>query len=152
MPMTLRRVVPLLVIAGGIVTQSHAQELRELKAAPARWTSSICGSSVEPPATLPPSDSGPVVYMLAPCFERQGGASQTSPQTYVQDIHLRPSKPLDGLWIPYDAVAERVILDDFQRLWKNHKLTDLSVEIHDYRFSNGVVGKLVTYHITETGR
>jgi len=90
--------------------------------------------------------------MLAPCFERQGGASQASPETYIQDIQLRPSKPFGGLWIPYDAAAERVILDDFQRLWKNHRLTDLSVEVHDYRFPNGVVGKLVIYHITEAAR
>ena len=67
----------------------------------------------------------------------------------MQDIELRPSRPSDGVWVPYDTVAERVILEDFQRLWKNHALADLSVEIRNYRFSNGVVGKLVAYHITE---
>lgn len=47
---------------------------------------------------------------------------------------------------PFDAAAERVILEDFQRLWKSG--ADLSVEVQDYLFSNGVVGKLVAYHIT----
>jgi hypothetical protein len=31
----------------------------------------------------------------------------------------------------------------------NHLLAELSVDIRDYRFSNGVIGKLVTYNITE---
>ena len=53
------------------------------------------------------------------------------------------------LWVPYNSAAERVIFEDFQRLWANHKLSELSVDIRDYRFSNGVIGKLVTYNITE---
>jgi len=46
-------------------------------------------------------------------------------------------------------VAERQILDDFQRLRSNHALDSVSIEVRDYRFSNGVIGKLVTYHIKE---
>lgn len=146
----IRRVIPVLVVTlGALAPQSQAQELRELKAAPARWMLSMCGASIEPPATLPPSNSGPVVYKLAPCFERQGGIARVRADAYLRDINLRPSRPFDGLWIPYDAAAERMILDDFQRLWKSHALADLSIEVHDYMFSNGVIGKLVTYHITE---
>jgi hypothetical protein len=68
---------------------------------------------------------------------------------YARDIKLRPSRPSEGIWMPYDVVADRVIVDDFQRLWKNHPLADLSIEVRDYAFPNGVVGKLVTYNITE---
>jgi hypothetical protein len=42
-----------------------------------------------------------------------------------------------------------VILEDFERLWSNHVLDHLSVDIRDYRFSNGMIGKLVTYNIKE---
>jgi hypothetical protein len=45
--------------------------------------------------------------------------------------------------------VEKVILDDYQRLWNNNALANLSIEIRDFQFSNGVIGKLVSYNITE---
>jgi hypothetical protein len=62
---------------------------------------------------------------------------------------LKPSRPSQGLWTPYDSAAEQVILEDFQRLWNHFPLADLSIDIRDFAFSNGVIGKLVTYNITE---
>jgi hypothetical protein len=53
----------------------------------------ICGEDVAPPASLPPAGSGPVVYLIAPCFEAQGGASVIDPATYLYYIHLPPSQP-----------------------------------------------------------
>jgi hypothetical protein len=111
--------------------------------------SSICGLPVLEPSMLPPPNVSPVVYMIAPCFERQGGVARVSPADYLRDIQLPPSLPSQGLWVPYNSAAERVIFEDFQRLWANHLLAELSVDIRDYRFSNGVIGKLVTYNITE---
>src|SRR5262245_8227222 len=111
--------------------------------------SSICGMPVLEPSMLPPPNVSPVVYMIAPCFERQGGVARVSPVDYLRDIQLPPSLPSQGLWVPYNSAAERVIFEDFQRLWANHLLAELSVDIRDYRFSNGVIGKLVTYNITE---
>jgi len=111
--------------------------------------SSICGLPVLEPSMLPPPNVSPVVYMIAPCFERQGGVARVSPVDYLRDIQLPPSLPSQGLWVPYNSAAERVIFEDFQRLWANHLLAELSVDIRDYRFSNGVIGKLVTYNITE---
>jgi len=149
----LRRSVFPAVVLGQVVAMAHsptAQGLRGLNATVETQTaSSVCGFAVDPPVALPPSTGGPVVYKLAPCFERQGQRSRLPDSAYLQDIQLRVSRPSDGVWVPYDAVVERVILEDFQRLWKNHALADLSVEIRNYRFSNGVVGKLVAYHITE---
>ena len=127
-----------------------AQQLRGLSGrGDAQTSTSLCGFSVDPPAALPPSTVGPVVYQLAPCFEHQGQRSRLPASVYMRDIELQPSRPSDGVWVPYDKGAERVILADFQRLWTNHVLADLSVEVLDYKFSNGVVGKLVAYHITE---
>ena len=110
---------------------------------------SICGAGILRPGALPPPTSGPVVYLISPCFERQGGRPRLQPETYLREIHLKPSRPSQGLWTPYDSAAEQVILEDFQRLWSNLPLADLSIEIRDFQFSNGVIGKLVTYHITE---
>jgi hypothetical protein len=114
--------------------------------------SSICGVAAPRPDALPPPTSGPVVYLISPCFERQGGRPRLRPETYLREIHLKPSRPSQELWTPYDSAAERVILEDFQRLWNNLALSDLSIDIRDFQFSNGVVGKLVTYNITERKR
>jgi len=110
---------------------------------------SICGQSIVPPTVLPPAGSGPVVYLISPCFERQGGRPRIDPVTYLHDIQLKPSRPSVGNWVAYDAATEQVILQDFERLRKNHQLADLTIDIRDYTFSNGVVGKLVTYDMIE---
>ena len=89
---------------------------------------------------------------MAPCFQAQGNVSTVDPQTYLYYIQLRPSQPSQNNWIPYDARAEQTMLEDFKRLWATNFLSDLSVEIKDYPFSNGVVGKLVTYNMEERER
>ena len=112
----------------------------------------ICGVSVPPPANLPPAGSGPVIYQMAPCFQAQGNVSTVDPQTYLFYIQLRPSQPSQNMWVPYDEKAEQTMLEDFKRLWATNFLTDLSVEVKDYPFSNGVTGKLVTYNMEERER
>jgi beta-lactamase regulating signal transducer with metallopeptidase domain len=110
---------------------------------------SICGQAVPPTNFLPPPTSEPVIYLIAPCFDRQGGKPHLSdPVTYLEDIHLRPSRPSQGEWTAYDATAEHAIEEDVQRLRSHHRL-DVSIEVRDYAFSNGVIGKLVIYHLTE---
>ena len=110
---------------------------------------SICGQPVRQPLSLPPAGSGPVVYFISPCFERQGGRPRFNPETYLKDIRLKPSRPSVGDWTPYDAAAEQVIVQDFERLSANHPLVDLTIEIRDYAFANGVIGKLVIYDMIE---
>jgi hypothetical protein len=148
MSMNIRLVVVglgLLVGAAGTSSGQGLQNLRANQAAP--QTSSICGQPVVGPTVLPPRNSGPVIYLMAPCFGRQ--VARMAPTVFLQDVRLLPSQPSAGLWVPYDSAAEKTIFEDFQRLWANQKLADLSVEIRDYRFSNGVIGKLITYNITE---
>jgi hypothetical protein len=98
---------------------------------------------------LPPSTSGPVVFLLSLCFEPQGAQSRFPPEHYTHDIHLNLSSPSQGRWIPYDAATEKVILEDYQRIWSNNALANLSIEVRDFLFSNGVIGKVVVYNITE---
>jgi hypothetical protein len=153
MARTLARRVGLLCLALTILgtVSPRAQTLRTVTAStqgqPVAATS-ICGATPLPGA-LPPTTSGPVVYMISPCFERQGGRSRLQPETYLREIHLKPSRPSQGQWTPYDSAAEQMILEDFQRLWNHFPLADLSIDIRDFHFSNGVIGKLVTYNITE---
>jgi hypothetical protein len=148
-----RRVGPLCLALTILGTVSpRGQELRTVTASTQSQpvaASSICGMTAPQPGALPPSKSGPVVYLIAPCFARQGRRSRVQPETYLREIHLRPSRPSQALWTPYDSAAEQVILEDFQRLWNHFPLADLSIDIRDFAFSNGVIGKLVTYNITE---
>src|SRR5262249_26088950 len=69
------------------------------------------------PAAQPPAGSGPVVLFIAPCFEAQGNQSVVESATYVYYIQLKPSVPSRGVWVPYDDSAEKMIVDDFHRLW-----------------------------------
>jgi hypothetical protein len=104
MPAMIRRALPAFVLLfGATLSYSEGQELRQLNAAPVRSATSICGLSVEPPIALPPRDSGPVVYKLAACFERQGGRVHVTPTLYLRDVRLEVSRPAEGIWVPYDA-------------------------------------------------
>ena len=105
-----------------------------------------------PPAALPPANSPPVVYLLGPCFEAQGGASVIEPETYLYYIQLKPSQPSQGNWTPYNEETEKVIREDFLRLWNTNFLDNLSIEKEEYTFSNGVIGELITYHMEERQR
>src|SRR5256885_14571197 len=128
-------------------------------AAPAVSTSTrICGQDVPPPRhmdgtpSLPPAGSGPVVYLIAPCFEEQGGASVIDPETYLYYIQLKPSSPFTDTWQPWDEAAKKTAHDDFNRLWQTNFLENLWIQKEEYVFSNGVIGELITYHMEERQR
>ena len=127
--------------------QSPSPDASATQAAP-----TICGVPVPAPANLPPAGSGPVIYQLAPCFPAQGNVSSVEPQTYLYYMQLRPSQPSQNLWVPWDEQAERTAIADHKRLWATGFLSDLSIEAADYTFSNGVIGKLVTYNMEERER
>ena len=112
----------------------------------------LCGQTVLPPAKLPPEGSGPIVYLLGLCFPTQGNVSAVEPETYLYHVQLRPSRPSQDEWVLFDEQAEQTILADFRRLWDTNFLEDLRVEAIDYRFANGVIGKVVTYHLEERQR
>jgi outer membrane protein insertion porin family len=129
---------------------------RQAVAAPAAQSSTpqsglptICGQPLALPRNLPPPGSPPVVFGIGVCFPRQGNASVIDPQTYLYYIQVRPSRPSENVWVPYD---EKAVLEDFRRLWNTNFLDDLWVEVDDYTFANGVVGKLVTYNMEERQR
>jgi outer membrane protein insertion porin family len=114
----------------------------------------FCGQRVPPPASLPPAGSGPVVYLVGPCFAAQGNTSIVEPQTYLyyMQITSKLSQPSQNRWVPYDESVEEIALADFQRLWATNFLTDLSIVVSDHTFSNGVIGKLISYNMEERER
>jgi outer membrane protein insertion porin family len=112
----------------------------------------ICGLPIPPPAALPPDNSGPVVFQIVPCFEAQGNLPLIDPATYLYYIQLQSSRPSQGIWVPWTEESERTVIDDHRRLWATNFLDDLSIEAIDYRFSNGVIGKMVVYKMEERQR
>src|SRR5690349_17600419 len=117
-------------------------------AASALPTVTICGQQAKP-AAEPPPGTGPGVLFIAPCFEAQGNQSLIEAQTYIYYIQLKASRPSEGAWMPYDAAAEQTIHDDFRRLWNTNFLDNLFIDVQDYKFPNGTVGKIVVYNMEE---
>jgi outer membrane protein insertion porin family len=116
----------------------------------------LCGGmyQIGAPAKLPPASSGPVIYQVGPCFEKQGGYSVIDPQTYVyyMEIAHQVSDPAADRWVPFTDKTEQTVVADFKRLWATNFLDDLSAETYDYVFSNGVVGKIILYNMEERQR
>ena len=97
------------------------------------------------PLAQPPAGSAPVVYLIAPCWEAQGNQTVIEPATYLYYIQLKASQPSQGVWIALRRHAtEKTMLEDFHRLWNTNFLDNLSIEVDDYKFANGVIGKMVT--------
>jgi outer membrane protein insertion porin family len=112
----------------------------------------FCGAERAAPAKQPPPASTPVVLAFGPCFPTQGGVSVIEPETYLYYIQLKPSRPSQDTWVPWNDDAEKTILEDFKRLWGTNFLDNLSVDVTDYTFPNGAVGKLIAYNMEERQR
>jgi outer membrane protein insertion porin family len=112
----------------------------------------VCNLAIPSAAQQPPPGSPAVVFQIVPCFSKQGNVSMVDPETYLHYIQTRTSRPSQGVWIPYDESVRASVLEDFKRLWATGFLDDLTIEVTDYPFANGVVGKLVVYHMEERQR
>jgi outer membrane protein insertion porin family len=147
------RVLAMVVMLGMCVSGAFAQTPAPQAAAPGQGPT-ICGISVPLPANLPPEGSGPVFWIVAPCFQAQGNAYTVEPQTYLYYMELakRVSQPSQNNWTPWTPELEQVAIADHKRLWATGFLSDLSIETQDYTFPNGVVAKLVAYNMEERER
>ena len=137
---------------GAFVMAAGPVFAQQAPAAPAGAPATICGQPIPPPVSLPPAGSPPVIYLIAPCWEAQGNQTLVEPATYLYYIQLRASTPSTGVWVPYDEAAEKTIREDFHRLYNTGFLDNVSVSERDYVFSNGVIGKLITYDMEERER
>jgi outer membrane protein insertion porin family len=112
----------------------------------------VCNLPIPPPAQEPPPNASPIVFQIVPCFAKQGNISMVEPETYLHYIRTSVSRPSRNEWVPYDETAIASILEDFKRLWATGFLDDLSIEVADYNFGNGAVGKLIVYRLEERRR
>jgi outer membrane protein insertion porin family len=119
---------------------------------PGAIAKTACGSPVGQPAALPPAGSPPFIWILELCFDRQGNSSTVDNDTYLYWIKLQNSQPSQGKFVPYDDRAEQQMIADFKALWDTKFLEDLSIEVTDHTFENGVVGKMVVYRMEERER
>lgn len=97
----------------------------------------------------PPDGSPPVVKTIEIRFPAQNNISLVEPTTYLYYIQTRPSRPSENAWVPYNPDTARA---DFARLWSTGFLDDLSVEVRDEPYPNGVVGKHLIYQLEEKRR
>ena len=106
------------------------------------------------PAALPPADSPTLLNLVELRFPTQGMVSSVEQQTYLfyMDIDEHLTLPSQGIWTPFDETLERMLLSDFRSLWDTGFLTDLSIEIIDAPFPNGVAGKNVVFLMEERER
>src|SRR5689334_3875294 len=121
---------------------------------PAENPTTVCGLPIPEPARLPPAGSKPVVFLVVPCFQKQGGYSVIDASTYQYYMQAvqHVSRPSENRWVPYDDSVEQVLVADFKRLWGTNFLDDLAIDVKDYRFSNGVIGKMIVYDMEERER
>ena len=144
--------VALLVLSVAAGPARAAEPAAPQAQAPLSGTITWCGAQVSAPTNLPPAGSGPVLYLLGVCFPEQGGVSVIEPETYRYYIQTKRSLPSQNAWVPWDQSLEDGLRADFKRLWGTNFLDNLSVEVTDYQFPNGVIGKLVAYNMEERQR
>ncbi|MCY4076946.1 MAG: hypothetical protein OXH04_16120, partial [Acidobacteria bacterium] len=119
---------------------------------------SIFGAPQRPAAApqpiLPPQGSPPLLRNLELRFPAQGNVASVEYDTYLYYMELpgHVSLPSQGRWTPYTEEIERVVLDDFTRLWDTGFLDDLWIEVVDEPWPNGVIGKRVIFNMEERQR
>ena len=103
---------------------------------------------------LPPEGSAPVLRTIEFNFDAQGGVPGVEMETYLfyTEITNHASTASEGRWTEYTEAIEQVMLEDFRRLWDTGFLDDLSIEVVDQPYSNGVMGKYVIYRFEERER
>ena len=106
------------------------------------------------PSPLPPAGSPELLRTVELAFPTQGNVSSVDAQTYLyyMEIPNHRSLPSQNRWVPYTQDTERIIREDFRRLWDTGFLDDLWIEVVDEPWENGVVGKRVIFNFEERQR
>jgi hypothetical protein len=113
-----------------------------------------CEQALSAPIAEPATGSTPVVLFLELCFAERGARTQPPPDSYIEQIRVMSfiSTPSRGVWRPFTVEVERTVADDLNRLRALSEVDAATATFTDYRFPNGVVGKVITYYISERGR
>jgi outer membrane protein insertion porin family len=108
--------------------------------------------AVQAGSKLPAPGSPPLVRFIELTFPTQGNVSVIEPQTYLYYIQTQVSRPSDGVWVPYVEKTEQSLIEDFKRLWATKFLDNLSIEVVNDDYPNGVVGKRIIFKMEERQR
>ena len=119
--------------------------------ADARQAAPVAPPAAQAAVRMPPAGSPPIIRNIQLRFQPVD-ESLIDPQTYLYYIQTQPSRSSDGVWVPYDEAAESKLRDDFRRLWGTNFLDNLSVEVIDEPYDNGVMGKRVIFNMEERPR
>jgi len=122
-----------------------------LPAAAAGQTPPVSSQASASQAPMPPAGSGPIFRSLAPRCEPDN-VCIVDPMTYLYYIETRPSAPLQGQWVPWSNDIAESLRRDFNRLWATNFLDDLSIEVIDATYPNGVQARDVVIHMYERQR
>ena len=110
-------------------------------------TRSVCGNPIPAPAATPPAGIT-FIWTFELCFPDQGNQTSIEPESYQYYIKFPSllSRPSEGVWSPWNEAAADVARADFVRLMRDTTfLDDLRIEVNDFTFPNGAVGKIVSY-------
>ena len=104
----------------------------------------------------PPDGSPPVVKTIELNFDSQGGVSSVDIETYLYYMEIYNgnhfSAGTQGRWVPYTDTIDEILVEDFRRLWDTGFLDDLSIDVVDEPYGNGVIGKHITFRFEERAR
>jgi outer membrane protein insertion porin family len=134
---------------------ASAQDAAPQPSDPQAIAVTACGDKVARPAALPPAGSPPFFWIFQMCFPTQGNSPNLEVETYQYYIKLpqRISTPSQNIFRPWNEEAEEVALQDFRTLmFDTSFLDDMTIEVTDHVFENGVVGKMVAYKMEERER
>ena len=108
----------------------------------------------QPQTVQPPDGSPPVVKTIELNFDSQGGTASVDGETYLYYMESKNhlSAPSQGSWVPYTPAFEQILVEDHRRLWDTGFLDDLSIDVVDEPYDNGVIGKHVTFRFEERAR
>ena len=112
----------------------------------------VCAEAAAQVAS-PPPDSPTLFTTMQLCFPTQNDVPIVPTTTYLfyMEVDGHVSLPSQERWTPFDSI-EDVLLEDFQRLWDTNFLNDLSIEIIDDPYPNGVAGRRVVFLMDEAER
>jgi outer membrane protein insertion porin family len=110
-------------------------------------TRSVCGNPLPAPSVEPPAGTT-FIWIWELCFPNQDNQSSIETETYLYYVKFDEliSRPKEGVWSPWNDAAEEVARGDFVALMRDTTfLEDLRIEVNDFTFPNGAVGRIVSY-------
>ena len=144
---------PSAAFAQAPATQGPAANQAVQPLPPGAVTRSACGSALAAPSVEPPAGIT-FIWTMELCFPSQAtpdspqGQSNIEPETYLFYTKMDEliSRPREGVWSPWNEQARSVAMADFKALMQDTTfLDDLKIEVNDYTFPNGAVGKIISY-------